>query len=235
MQKYRDYFRELIQELEILKEKSLKENFDPKELEMGIEDEMEHTSNKETAKRIAQDHLRKDPHYYSKMKKCGLSEDIFEPNDDVLPIEGCCEEPSFSAISLTKLISDTSTKSPMEIGRDAAANDPSKIPGNNFGGKIEKTPMPPEFEEPAEVDIKTVESDSDFDLNQKINLQARAGIQPSSYKTVDTFQPKLAGSAGVVAESKKSLDKKEKKKITNSKQKTDSKAKKNVKGSSAKK
>jgi hypothetical protein len=43
-------------------------NFDPKELKMGIEEEMEHTNDKKIAKEIAKDHLIEDPKYYSRMK-----------------------------------------------------------------------------------------------------------------------------------------------------------------------
>lgn len=45
---------------------------DPKELEMGIEVEKEHTDDEELAKKIALDHLAEDPHYYTKLKKAGL-------------------------------------------------------------------------------------------------------------------------------------------------------------------
>ena len=52
------------------KEKGLKEeDVDPKELEMGIEVEYEHTSDKQVAKRIALDHLAELPDYYTRLKK----------------------------------------------------------------------------------------------------------------------------------------------------------------------
>lgn len=47
---------------------------DPKELEMGIEDEKEHTNDKELAKKIALQHLKKHGDYYSRIKKAGLEE-----------------------------------------------------------------------------------------------------------------------------------------------------------------
>lgn len=43
-----------------------------KQLEIGIKVEQEHTSNKETAREIALDHLKEDPSYYSKLKKAKL-------------------------------------------------------------------------------------------------------------------------------------------------------------------
>jgi tRNA nucleotidyltransferase (CCA-adding enzyme) len=45
------------------------EDVDPKELEMGIKVEMEHTDNKELAKEVALDHLSEMKDYYSKLEK----------------------------------------------------------------------------------------------------------------------------------------------------------------------
>lgn len=44
-------------------------HFDPHELQMGIEDEMEHTNDKRVAKAIAKDHLSEIPDFYSRMRK----------------------------------------------------------------------------------------------------------------------------------------------------------------------
>lgn len=46
--------------------------FDPDELAMGSEEEMEHTDDESEAAEIAKDHLREDPKYYSKLKAAGL-------------------------------------------------------------------------------------------------------------------------------------------------------------------
>jgi len=45
------------------------EKFDPKELEMGIDVEKEHTDNPAIAKEIAKDHLAELPDYYTRLKK----------------------------------------------------------------------------------------------------------------------------------------------------------------------
>ena len=45
------------------------ENFDQKQLEMGIKVEKEHTDDPEEAKEIAKDHLAELPDYYSRLKK----------------------------------------------------------------------------------------------------------------------------------------------------------------------
>jgi hypothetical protein len=47
--------------------KRVKASADPRELAMGIAEEMEHTTSKRTAERIALDHLAEDPHYYTKL------------------------------------------------------------------------------------------------------------------------------------------------------------------------
>lgn len=46
------------------------ERFDPNELSMGMEDELEHThGNKRAAKNIAKDHLIQIPNYYSTQRR----------------------------------------------------------------------------------------------------------------------------------------------------------------------
>ncbi len=45
------------------------EDFDSKELKIGIKHELEHTDDINVAKEIASDHLKEDPHYYSKLQK----------------------------------------------------------------------------------------------------------------------------------------------------------------------
>jgi hypothetical protein len=46
---------------------ALLETIDPKELQAGIEIELEHTENRDIAKQIAIDHLNEDPKYYTKL------------------------------------------------------------------------------------------------------------------------------------------------------------------------
>lgn len=48
------------------------EDVDAKELELGIQVELEHTNSKEEAKRIALQHLKEDEKYYTKLKKLNL-------------------------------------------------------------------------------------------------------------------------------------------------------------------
>jgi len=44
-------------------------DFDSKQLDMGINVELEHTSDKELSKDIAKDHLEEFPNYYTELKK----------------------------------------------------------------------------------------------------------------------------------------------------------------------
>ena len=50
-------------------DKSKPGDFDPDQLKMGIEVEMEHTKDRRVAREIALDHLSEDPRYYTKLKK----------------------------------------------------------------------------------------------------------------------------------------------------------------------
>lgn len=50
-------------------DKAKPSDFDPEQLKMGIEVEMEHTKDRRLAREIAMDHLSEDPRYYTKLKK----------------------------------------------------------------------------------------------------------------------------------------------------------------------
>ena len=52
----------------------------PEELEMGIEDEKEHTNDDKLSKTIALHHLKSHPDYYSKLKNAGLDEMDKQPS-----------------------------------------------------------------------------------------------------------------------------------------------------------
>lgn len=58
------------------------------EIKMGVKDEMEHTSSKKVAKKIAKDHLKKDPKYYTKLKKAGLEEATLGGKNKINPNNG---------------------------------------------------------------------------------------------------------------------------------------------------
>lgn len=46
--------------------------YDPKQLKIGIEVELEHTTDKKIAEIIAKHHLAEDPKYYTKLKTLNL-------------------------------------------------------------------------------------------------------------------------------------------------------------------
>ncbi len=52
-----------------VKEVKVFPKYDPKELKIGIKVEMEHTKSPKVAERIAKDHLREHPNYYTKFVK----------------------------------------------------------------------------------------------------------------------------------------------------------------------
>jgi hypothetical protein len=49
--------------------------FDPKEVELGLAAEMEHTEDISIAAVIVKDHLTEDPKYYTKLKAAGLEQE----------------------------------------------------------------------------------------------------------------------------------------------------------------
>ena len=51
---------------------SEEEYFDEAELQAGIEIEKEHNISDDEAKKVATDHLKEDPKYYTKLKQAGL-------------------------------------------------------------------------------------------------------------------------------------------------------------------
>jgi hypothetical protein len=53
-------------------------NYDPKELALGTKIEHEHTQDDALARKIATDHLKEDPRYYTKLKAAGLEEETSE-------------------------------------------------------------------------------------------------------------------------------------------------------------
>ena len=54
----------------------------PAAIEKGTKHEMEHTKDPLVAKKIAMDHLRDDPHYYEKLAKAGLEEQMHGLTDE---------------------------------------------------------------------------------------------------------------------------------------------------------
>lgn len=72
------------------------DNFDPKELKMGIEIEMEHTDNPAIAKEVAKDHLSEIKNYYTLLKemeaKGADAEGCVGCGDEVDGCEGCKED-----------------------------------------------------------------------------------------------------------------------------------------------
>lgn len=44
----------------------------PSQIKIGTDHELEHTKDRAIARKIAMDHLREDPRYYIKLKKCNI-------------------------------------------------------------------------------------------------------------------------------------------------------------------
>lgn len=72
-------FRKWTDSLQEIQEPALESDINPKELEMGVEIEMEHTDDVEESKVIALQHLAEDPKYYTKLKSLNLEENKKDP------------------------------------------------------------------------------------------------------------------------------------------------------------
>lgn len=68
--------RSFLGEGKFVKSGKKESDFDPKEIEMGVKVEYEHTNNPKIALRIALDHLSDRPDYYSFGKKCGIFDEL---------------------------------------------------------------------------------------------------------------------------------------------------------------
>lgn len=78
--KYKDYFNYLITESNKLTggvgDATAPSEVNPAELAMGVQVEMEHTSDVNVATEIALDHLSENPNYYTKLNQAGLSPEL---------------------------------------------------------------------------------------------------------------------------------------------------------------
>ena len=78
---------------------TIMENIDPKELQMGMDVEKEHTKDQALAKKIAMDHLKEDPHYYTKLKKAGLEQEGAMTPLEAGYVEECGDVGAVGAVS----------------------------------------------------------------------------------------------------------------------------------------
>jgi hypothetical protein len=77
------------------------------ELKTGAKHELEHTKSKKVAKKIAKDHLKDDPKYYTKLKKAGLEESKRNTDDGYVSGQGKWNYPK--DMTKTKETSDMGT------------------------------------------------------------------------------------------------------------------------------
>ena len=82
---YRDFFKNKKATAKDI-ERLIPEGVDPDEFHKGIGTEKEHTDDEFVAAKIAGDHLKEDPKYYTKLSDAGLEEDGMEEHC------GACED-----------------------------------------------------------------------------------------------------------------------------------------------
>lgn len=105
------YYSDLDMYFKSDKQGKIMENVDPKELEMGMAVEKEHTQDEALAKKIAMDHLAEDPKYYSKLKAAGLEEcgdmgdmdDLGEPSVVSITLAAPAQEPAQTTLKTSGL------------------------------------------------------------------------------------------------------------------------------------
>lgn len=151
---YRDFFKEDV--LPIGKGNVSPTNIHPAELAMGIKVEMEHTEDVALAKKIAQDHLKEDPHYYTKLKQSGLADELETKDNGVIePNTNAVDKQTAPATVFPEVPNDPS-KGPDMVGCigstnnmetkdktdvEAPAKDPQ--PTDHITGGIGSTPSNP--------------------------------------------------------------------------------------------
>lgn len=94
-------------------------NYDPKELALGTKIEHEHTQDDALARKIATDHLKEDPRYYTKLKAAGLEEETSE--GALTPLEAgmaeCGEPPQVAIISIEEPAAAQAPLSSSNLGK----------------------------------------------------------------------------------------------------------------------
>ena len=139
---------------------------DPKELEMGVKVEREHTKDDTLAKEIAMDHLAEDPHYYTKLHGSGLADELKNEDGSMRiprlrgvvglakiiqvgkPTTGGCADGAVSGLTNVGGSADKITAAGMvdksvaskSVGGDVVSGEGQKQGGPNSSGKIDGTP-----------------------------------------------------------------------------------------------
>ena len=99
------------------------------ELQMGIKDEMEHTGDARLAEKIAMDHLRSDPKYYTKLHNAGLEQEGAMTNQ-----ERGMEECGVADVAIIKIAAVGGTK--------ASGGSQTPLTSSGLGNKQFGTPKP---------------------------------------------------------------------------------------------
>lgn len=117
---YKDFYTDLREDNQLrggVGDITAPEDVLPAELAMGVQIEMEHTSDVNIATEIALDHLTENPHYYTKLRQAGLANEL-------------------DTVSPSGYGDPTSTFNQ----EDRLGNSVSCGPGNNIVGTMGKTP-----------------------------------------------------------------------------------------------
>ncbi len=159
-------------------------NYDNKELENGTRIEHEHTQDDALARKIATDHLKEDPHYYTKLQAAGLEEEGVEEEGALTPLEAgmeecdtCgCGDPSDSHEDIVSQLAPKASGAVVMIGGEQQAAQ-SPLSSSNLGkGGVNKP----------------LKSD---------NLEAPEAKKVGANKVASTKTPPLGGGSSITTDS----------------------------------
>lgn len=215
MSDYKKYFIRQLGIGESLKPAGIQPSeVDPEELEMGVDDEKDHTSDPNTAKTIALQHLKNKPDYYSRIKKAGLEED---DHIDVRSEPSRMLSPSAVATPVIAMAVRGSSTGGLPSGADREMSlpqtdgvDVSKLSPSQLGGYepiptsrdnsklINKTPNNPQINSSK---LKTDSPDTQIDPHpfqfQKTQGEPPQDITGASTDSDDSLTLKMAMPKGV--------------------------------------
>lgn len=119
---------------------NIMENIDQNELKMGIEVEKEHTQDEALAKKIAMDHLKEDPKYYTKLKQAGLEEcgDMGGMIGTVAPVA-----PSVAIVKIDAPIAEPQQQAKLGSSGLGQSGTPKPLQSTNLEAPAEKNKVGP--------------------------------------------------------------------------------------------
>lgn len=129
---------------------NIMENIDPKEIEMGTKHEHEHTKDDALARKIAMDHLKDDPHYYTKLNKAGLEQEGAMTNLEKGYVEECGDmndvgvaTPTVAIIKIASASGDMHSQEKLSSSGLGSSGTPKSLKSTDLTAPPEKNKVGP--------------------------------------------------------------------------------------------